>query len=496
MKNRAVRICAIIMAVYLLLGTAFYFISGDALHFTVNTTDSVSAKDHVGELLAGQSVTQPLACEFDTLDSVTLTIGTLKRATNDTLTVEILDASGTKITDGESILTETFENADTDFVKEIAVPLNASIQNAKGQLYFVRITSLSGTPENSVTLYFGNAVNTIRGSVPIDGIDETNALSVNGEIQKDDDGELVRLCITAQGKNNHWFGSYYWFFFAGSALLVAALLARVIYCYNKQKKNALLDTVRSIHKYWFLIKQLVARDFKTKYKRSVLGVLWSFLNPLLTMSIQYVIFSTLFGNDIAHFPIYLLSGIVCFNFFSETASMCLMSIVGNASLINKVHVPKYIYPFSRTLSSCINLGLSMLPLIIMMIISRTPITTALFLLPFVFIMLFMVSYGMGLILATLMVFFRDTQFLWGIVSMLLMYLTPIFYSESIIPTWFLPIYKLNPLYHVLRFIRSILIDGVPLEPKAYLYCIVLCAIPLLLGLLVFRKNQNKFIFNI
>jgi len=115
---------------------------------------------------------------------------------------------------------------------------------------------------------------------------------------------------------------------------------------------------------------------------------------------------------------------------------------------------------------------------------------------FVLLMLFLLSYGVGLILATLMVFFRDTQFLWGIVSMLLMYLTPIFYSESIIPSWFLPIYKLNPLYHVLRFIRSILIDGVSLEPKAYLWCIVLCAVPLLLGILIFRKNQNKFIFNI
>jgi len=491
MKNRAVRICAVIMAVYLLIGTAFYFISGDTLHFTTNTSDSVSTKDHVGELLAGKTVVQPVTCEFDTLDSVTLTLGTLKRATDDVLAVSIQGFDAVY-----EIHTADFQNPEEEFVQEVTVSLNQPIENAKGKTYTVQITSLYGTEDNSVTLYYGNAVNTIRGSVPIEGIDETNALRVNGEPQRDADESLTRLCMTAEGKNYHWFGSYYWLFFAGSVLIVALILARVIHCYNKQKKNILLDTVCSIHKYWFLIKQLVARDFKTKYKRSVLGVLWSFLNPLLTMSIQYVIFSTLFGNDIAHFPIYLLSGIVCFNFFSETANMCLMSIVGNASLINKVHVPKYIYPFSRTLSSCINLGLSMLPLIIMMIISRTPITTALFLLPFVFVMLFILSYGVGLILATLMVFFRDTQFLWGIVSMLLMYLTPIFYSESIIPSWFLPIYKLNPLYHVLRFIRSILIDGVSLEPKAYLYCIVLCTIPLALGLLVFRKNQNKFIFNI
>lgn len=493
MKNRAVRICAIIMAGFLLLGTAFYFIAGDSLHFTINSSDSVSTKDHVGNLLAGDFVTQPIQCEFDTLESIELVFGTFNLTTGDVLKISITDPLGETKYFSTELDTNTFANP-TDVVQRYS--LNTPIENAKGNIYYVTVESLHGSETNAITLYYGNAINTIRGAAPIEGISEPNALLVNEAHQLDSEGDLTRLCMTVRGKNLHWFGEYYWFFFAGISLLVALILLRVIHCYNKQKKNVFLDLVLSIHKYAFLIKQLVARDFKTKYKRSVLGVLWSFLNPLLTMGIQYVIFSTLFGNDIAHFPIYLLSGIVCFNFFSEAANMCLVSIVGNATLINKVHVPKYIYPFSRTLSSCINFVLALIPLVIMMIIEQTPFSTALLLLPFVFIMLFILSYGVGLILATLMVFFRDTQFLWGIVSMLLMYLTPIFYSEAIIPSWFLPIYKLNPLYHVLRFIRSILIDGVSLEPKAYLWCIVLCTIPLLIGLLVFRKNQNKFIFNI
>ena len=176
--------------------------------------------------------------------------------------------------------------------------------------------------------------------------------------------------------------------------------------------------------------------------------------------------------------------------------MCLMSIVGNATLINKVYMPKYIYPFSRTLSSGINLLLSLGPLFIMMLVTRTPITPAILLLPFVLLMLFLFSYGVGLILATMMVFFRDTQFLWGIFSMLLMYLTPIFYPENIIPAQFMTVYKLNPLYHILRFIRSLLIDGVSLEPKAYLYCIILCIVPFLIGVLIFKRNQDKFVLNI
>ena len=496
MKNRAVRICAIVMAIYLALGVAFYFIAGDSLHFTSNTSDSVSAKDHVGEILAGTTVEQSFVCEFDTLESFTLTFGTFKRANTDKLTVSLFNDRGEQLkTDTDTVATEAFENPETDFVITQIIQLIAPAQDALGKTFTVRIESTQGIPGNAVTLYHGNSIDMLRGSVPVE-IPENGEARLNGVAVTDLDGAPSMLCMKTGGNNNHWFGSYYWWFYAGSSVLVALALFHALYCYKNGKKHPILGVVLSIRKYNFLIRQLVARDFKTKYKRSVLGVLWSFLNPLLTMGIQYVIFSTLFGNDIAHFPIYLLSGIVCFNFFSEAASMCLMSIVGNAALINKVYVPKYIYPFSRTLSSCINLALSMVPLLIMMLIEQTPITPALLLLPFVFLMLFMLSYGMGLILATLMVFFRDTQFLWGIVSMLLMYLTPIFYSDSIIPDWFMPIYKLNPLYHILRFIRSILIDGVSLEPKAYLLCIVLCSIPLLLGLLIFHKKQNKFIFNI
>ncbi|MBR2926175.1 MAG: ABC transporter permease [Clostridia bacterium] len=254
--------------------------------------------------------------------------------------------------------------------------------------------------------------------------------------------------------------------------------------------------INSMLKYRFLMKQLVARDFKTKYKRSVLGVLWSFLNPLLTMSIQFVIFSTLFKSDIDNFVVYLLTGIICFNFFSEAANMCLMSIIGNATLINKVYVPKYIYPLSRSLSSGINLLLSLIPLLLMLLITKTPITPAILLLPFALIMLFLFSYGVGLILATMMVFFRDTQFLWNIFSMLLMYLTPIFYPETIIPTQFLWLYRLNPMYQIITFVRTILIEGISPGPAAYLGCILVAVIPLLIGLLIFKKNEDKFVLNI
>ena len=121
-----------------------------------------------------------------------------------------------------------------------------------------------------------------------------------------------------------------------------------------------MKLIHAFSRYRFLIQQLVSRDFKTKYKRSVLGIVWSFLNPLLTMLVQYVVFSTLFKSSIPHYPAYLLSGIVLFNFFSETTTVGMTSITANAPLITKVYVPKYIYPLTRMLSSTINVALSFL----------------------------------------------------------------------------------------------------------------------------------------
>lgn len=489
MKNPTIRICAIAMALYLILGALFYPIAGDSLHFTSDTTETVSAKAPLGEITADTEVQQAFQCEFDTLNSISVMVGTMARTNTDVILCRILDQNGSVVFSKELKTSEMKDNS------EYLIVLDQPLENAKDKFFTLSLTSLFGTPGNAVTFYYGNSVDAGRVDVPV-AIEDTEALYLNGERKQDEDGRLCGLCLKLSGVNYHWFGPAYWWIYAGGALLLALLLVYLVLCHRKGRSSLILGVVLSLHKYFFLIRQLVARDFKTKYKRSVLGMFWSFLNPLLTMSIQYVVFSTLFKSSIPNFAIYLLCGIICFNFFNEVTNMCLMSIVGNATLINKVYVPKYIYPFSRTLSSSINLLLSLVPLLIMILVTRTPITPAIFLLPFVLLMLFLVSYGVGLILATLMVFFRDTQFLWGIFSMLLMYLTPVFYPETIIPSQFMVFYKLNPLYHVLRFMRSILIDGVSLEPKAYLYCILLCGLPLLLGILIFRKNQNKFVLNI
>ena len=176
--------------------------------------------------------------------------------------------------------------------------------------------------------------------------------------------------------------------------------------------------------------------------------------------------------------------------------MALMSIVGNATLITKVYVPKYIYPVSRVLSSGINLLLSMIPLFAVMLLTGAPISPSLLLLPFGLICLVVFSIGIGFLLSTAMVFFRDTQFLWGVVSMLWMYATPIFYPESIIGEQYMLLFKGNPMYHIIKFVRVILIDGVSPEPMSYVLCLAAAFIPLCIGAIVFKKNQDKFILNL
>lgn len=257
-------------------------------------------------------------------------------------------------------------------------------------------------------------------------------------------------------------------------------------------KNAI-----TIHrKYGFLLSQLVERDFKTKYRRSVLGILWSVLNPLLIMIVQYMVFSTLFRFDIPNYSVYLLSGIVMFNYMSEATSQAMTCIIQNASLINKVYIPKYIYPFSRVLSTGVNFLFSLLALYIVIIATGMSISFSHIAMLYAIGCVFIFILGVSLLLSSIMVFFRDTQFLYSIVLTIWTYLTPIFYPESILPPYLMSLMKFNPMYHFIRFIRFIILYGGIPDPKAWVYCAVFAILSLLIGVYVFKRTQNKFILNL
>ena len=253
---------------------------------------------------------------------------------------------------------------------------------------------------------------------------------------------------------------------------------------------------QNIFRYGFLLEQLVKRNFNTKYRQSVLGVLWSFLNPLLTMAVQYLVFSALFRSDISHFPVYLLTGIILFNFFNECVTLGMDSIVLNGPLITKVAMPKLIYPLSRSISSLISLVISLVPLLGVMLLSGTPVSWALLLIPAAVGMTFLFALGMSLILCTLNVFFRDTRFLWSVVSLLWTYATPIFYPIGIIPAAWQPLFRLNPMFQFIDFLRTIVLGGTAPSAAQWGMCLLCAALPLALGLLVFRRREDEFVFHL
>lgn len=252
----------------------------------------------------------------------------------------------------------------------------------------------------------------------------------------------------------------------------------------------------SVKRYRFLLSQLVGRDFKTRYKRSVLGVLWSMLNPLLTMWVQYLVFSNLFRFQIENYAVYLLIGTVTFNFFSEATQAALGSITGSASLITKVYIPTCIFPIAKVISACINLFFSTLALYVIVLIQRVPLNWYHLLIPVLYVMLIAFSIGMGLILASAMVYFRDVQFLYSVIIVLWMYLTPLFYDVSIIPENYMGIYSLNPMYHYVTFFRTLVLEAALPSVQEFLWCGGYAVLFLLLGWLIYQKAKKNFILYI
>ena len=172
--------------------------------------------------------------------------------------------------------------------------------------------------------------------------------------------------------------------------------------------------------------------------------------------------------------------------------MSLTSVLGNASLITKVYMPKYIYPLTRTMSSGVNLLISLIPMLMVCLVNGVQFRKSAVLALFFFMTLFIFSLGLGL-LSALMVFFRDTQFLWNVLSMVWMYATPIFYPETILPEKFRPALNINPLYHFIVNIRLCILGGISPEPIIYVRCFLMALAMLLVGAGVFKKAQDSFV---
>jgi ABC-2 type transport system permease protein len=260
--------------------------------------------------------------------------------------------------------------------------------------------------------------------------------------------------------------------------------------------NGIKEKLSVFLKYKNLLYNLVSRDIKVRYRRSVLGLLWTVLNPLLMMIVITIVFSTLFRQNIPNFPIYYLSGSLIFSFNSETTSNALYSIIGNASLMKKVYIPKYLFPLSKIVSGLVNLGFSLIAMFVVMIVLNVKFQLTLLLLPIPIFYTFLFATGLGFILSTITVFFRDVAHFYGVFVLAWTYFTPIFYPESILPAKVMMVMKINPMYHFVSYSRKLVLYGTVPSMTENLVCLLLSASFFIIGLYVFYKKQDKFVLYI
>lgn len=464
------------LAVLVVILIGFFWAAGEQLFYR----DSAGERQQnygncvTGELIEGNIVDQYFYADMDRIENIGVLLTSNGKEVTSDVTVILQDYNS-----GE-ILAQTVIPASEIGVNEYKpLDLGEGLTGYRGVLLKLSYYSENGQPNQSAYGVYDNTI-----------ITEGQDLWINRELV------TGTMSYMIEGSDDVWTGSVYLYLAIGVVIVFTALYALCAYRFEHGKREFVFETYYVIKRYAFLIEQIVNRDFKVKYKRSILGMFWSFLNPLLTMVVQYIVFSQLFRGDIENFPVYLLSGTVLFSFFTEAVGLSLTSITGNASLITKVYVPKYIYPVTRVLSSMINLLISMIPLACALLITGEEFTKAYLLIPVILICVLVFTIGIGMLLSALMVFFRDVQFLWGIISMLWMYATPLFYPETIIPEQFKIVHTINPMYYYVKAFRMILMDGISPEPKMYVLCALMAFASFLIGAVVFKKTQDSFALNI
>lgn len=251
--------------------------------------------------------------------------------------------------------------------------------------------------------------------------------------------------------------------------------------------------LQALKKYRFLLEDMVVRDIKLKYRRSVIGLLWSILNPLLMMTVITAVFQNLFRFEIENFAVYYLTGWVVFNFITEATTGAMTSVIGASALIRKVYIPKYIFPMQKCIFSFVNMLFSLVALFVVMLVLKVEFTWNLLLIPIPLVLALVFAIGLGMVLSTVAVFFRDMIHLYGIFTMVWMYLTPIIYPEEILVGVMETIMRMNPMYYYVDYFRQLTLHGTIPGVEPLLIMCGCSAVSLLLGIAVFKKKQDRFI---
>ncbi len=252
--------------------------------------------------------------------------------------------------------------------------------------------------------------------------------------------------------------------------------------------------LQKLKQYQFLFIELVKRDFTKKYKRTILGMAWSIISPLMNLLIMWVVFNNFFGNNVNHYVIYLFAGQMVFSYFTDATNLGMNSLVGNSGIFTKVNVPKYLFLFSQNVSSLINFGLTLLIFFAFTAFDGILFTWKFFLLIYPIVCMILFNLGIGLILSALYVFFRDMQYLWGILTQLIMWLSAIFYTIDSYSYTVQCLFLVNPLYLYIRYFRKIVIDGAIPTPQFHLLAAAYALAAFGVGAFMYKKYNHEFLY--
>lgn len=261
-------------------------------------------------------------------------------------------------------------------------------------------------------------------------------------------------------------------------------------------KKKLKNIALLVSKNRFLFEELVKRDFTKKYKRTILGMLWSILGPLMTLAVMAVVFSQFFGRDIPHYVIYLFCGNLLYSFFKESTSTGMTALYENSGIFSKVNVPKYMFLLSKNVSALINFGINIVLLFVFCIIDGVAFSWKFIMLLYPVCCLVVFNLGAGLILSALYLMFRDLKYLYDIFTLMLMYVSAIFYSIDVYDLQVQYLFYLNPLYVYIRYFRKIILENTIPKFSFHLLAAGYALIVLVVGALIYKKKNYKFLYYI
>ena len=265
---------------------------------------------------------------------------------------------------------------------------------------------------------------------------------------------------------------------------------------RKGGRSLIRSYFKNFWRYRYLLYELVKKGITLKYRRSYLGIIWSLLEPVLTTIVLTVVFGTLFGRKDRSFPLYILSGRLLYSFFSQGTKGALRSIRGNAGMIKKVYVPKYLYPLSTVLFNFIIFVLSLIVLVLLGIFTGNYPNLRWLGIIFPLLVLLAMTFGVGMILATVAVYFRDMEYLWDVLLMIVMYTCAIFYyPDRLLKSGYYWVLTLNPLYGVIVNVRHIVFSEA-LEWPRMAYAVLFAAASIVIGVFLFQRRQDDFILYI